>query len=174
MSTDKQTERQKAKGALEFIIPILEKYGFRWCITGGFAAYAYGVDRPLSDIDIDVDCSKDDAKFKEFYAELEPQMTQPLEHLLDQNYDNYNFEITIGGQVIDICPMAEMKVIDKASGTYQPFYEGGYPEVEIIDFEGVKLPLLSKPLVIKNKEMLAWQRESDSRDIAGLKSLLQV
>lgn len=172
MSANKQAERPKAKEALAFIVPILEKYGFRWCITGGFAAYAYGVDRPLSDIDIDVECSKDDAKFKEFYAELEPQMTQPLEKLLDQNYDNYNFEITVGGQVIDICPMVEMKVIDKATGTYQPFYEGGYPEVEIVEFEGLKLPLLSRRLVIKNKEMLAWQRDSDRRDMEGLKALV--
>lgn len=107
------SERQKAKEALSFIMPVLEKYGFKWVITGGFATLAYGVDRPLTDIDIDIDTNKDDPKFKEFMTELAPHITQPLERLHDQNYDNYNFEITYGGQVIDICPMIDLKIFNK-------------------------------------------------------------
>ena len=172
MEAIQQTERLTAKNALAFIIPILEKYNFRWVITGGFAAYAYGVPRELSDIDIDIETNIDDSKFKQFVAELAPHTTQALEHFVDQNYDNYNFEITFGGQVIDICPMTDLKLYNKETSTYEPFYKDGYPNIEETVFEGIKLPLLSKELVIKNKEMLVWQRDTDHRDIAGLKALL--
>jgi hypothetical protein len=165
------SDQQKAHDALSFIIPLIEERKMRWVITGGFAFYAYGVKRKLSDIDIDLDTSKDSSIFNEFMASLKLQMTQPLEHLVDQNYDNYNFEITINDQIIDICPMAEMNIFDKSLGTYQNFYKDGFPAIEVVDFFGLKLPLLAKELVIKNKEMLVWQRESDLADIRGLQAL---
>ncbi len=165
-------DEQNALSALGFVIPLLTKRSFRWCITGGFACYVYGVKRELTDIDIDIDTSKDSSAFQDFVRELTPATSQPLEHFVDQNYDNYNFEITVNGQVVDICPMAEMKLFDKVSSTYQPFYRGVFPDIEVLDFFGLKLPLLSKELVIRNKEELRWQRESDVKDIEGLKLLI--
>ena len=170
MDATKQAEREKAKAALNFIVPILEKYGFRWVITGGFATLAYGVDRPLTDIDIDIDASKDDPKFQEFVAEVAPHTTQSLEHFVNDFYDNYNMEVTIGGVINDICPMPDLKIRNKETGEYEPFYDG-YPEHEIVEFEGLQLPLLSKGLIIENKEMI-MRDEYDARDIAGLKALL--
>ncbi|GEM_PF-1902654 len=178
-------DEQKAIGALKYIMPILERLHLRWCITGGFACYVYGVERPLTDIDIDVEGSKDANAFLTLLTEVMSQITQPLKHFIDQNYDNYNFEITINGQVVDICPMVEMKVFDKLrfpplaqedisrKGKIEaaPFYSGGFPQIEVIDFKGIRLPLLAKDLIIKNKEMLVWKRESDIRDVAGLQRL---
>lgn len=169
MEAIQQSEREKAKEALSFIVPILEKYGFKWVITGGFATLAYGVDRPLTDIDIDIDASKDDAKFKEFVAELAPHTTQPLEHFVSDSYDNYNMEISVSGVIIDICPMADLKVLDREKREYVSFYSG-FPEHELVEFEGMKLPLLSKRLIIENKGMI-MRDEWDARDIAGLKAL---
>lgn len=163
-------EQKKAYEALSFIIPLLQKHNLQWVITGGFACYVYGVPRQLTDIDIDVNASKDTPAFKQFYEELKQYLTQPLKHFVDQNYDNYNFEVTIQGQVVDICPMAEMKVINKQSGQYENFYEG-FPQVEFKNFNGLELPLLAKDLIIKNKEMLVFQRESDRADVAGLRAL---
>jgi hypothetical protein len=164
-------DQQKAHDTLTFIIPRIEERKMRWVITGGFACYAYGVERKLSDIDIDLDTSKENDVFNEFMSSLKPYMTQPLEHLVDKNYDNYNFEITIHDVIIDICPMAEMNIFDKSLGTYQDFYKDGFPRVEVVDFFGLSLSLLAKDLVIKNKEMLVWQRESDMADIRGLQAL---
>lgn len=166
-------EEERAANALRFIVPILRKYHFRWVITGGFAARAYGVDRNITDIDIDIDTSKDAPEFKAFVEEVRPFMTQELEHYVDQNYDNYNFEVTFGGQVVDICPMAEMNVTDKIPGSYIHFYKDGFPEMETVPFHGLDLPLLSKRLIVENKEMLVWQRDSDHRDVAGLRRLME-
>ncbi len=90
---DKVQERQQAKSALAYIIPILEKYKFRWVITGGFACYVYGIDRLLTDIDIDIDTDKDIQEFKSFLEEVETYISQPLENFVDENYDNFNFEL---------------------------------------------------------------------------------
>ena len=158
--------------ALKVLMPILEKYDFTWVITGGFAVIAYSIERPLSDIDIDIKCSKDDQKFKDFVEEMKPYTTQELIHWTDENYDNYNFEITIAGQLIDICPMHEMKVIDTTTGTYQPFYSEDFSEIETVEFQGLRLPLLPKRLIIKNKQMLAMQRDIDRQDIAALQKIL--
>jgi len=173
MEQKKTPEIERAVNALNFIIPTLSKYQFKWAITGGFASLAYGVDRSLTDIDIDINTSKNSPEFISFLKDVEPFMTQPLEHFVDQNYDNYNVEITYQGQVLDICPMAEMNIFEKSSGKYENFYKDGFPEIEFVNFHGLELPLLSKELIIKNKEMLVWQRESDHRDVAGLRELLK-
>ncbi len=162
-------EQQKAYEALTYIIPILEKLNLRWCITGGFACYVYGVPRSITDIDIDIEVSKDDAVFKEFLSIVEPYITSPLEHFFDQNYDNYNVEVM---EILDICPMSEMDIFDKEIQKYENFYKDGFPNVEVVEWQRFKLPLLSKALIIKNKEMLMWQRESDRIDVAELKKLI--
>lgn len=168
-------ETKHAVDALNFIIPILQKYQFQWVITGGFASLVYGVDRQLTDIDIDINTSRNMPAFKNFLKDKEvaPYITRELNHFVDQNYDNYNLEITYQGQVIDICPMAELKIFNQSSKKYEPFdfYKNGFPKVEFVNFHGLGLPLLAKELIIKNKEMLVWQRESDHRDIAGLHKL---
>src|SRR5262249_42576612 len=118
------------------------------------------------------DTSKDAGAFKDLLAAMSAHITQPLIHFVDQNNDNYNFEITVAGQLIDICPMAELKVYDRNAAAYVAFYNG-FPPTEVGVFFGLRLPLLAKQLIIKNKEMFAWQRESDVTDIAGLRALLR-
>jgi hypothetical protein len=164
-------EQKGSYDALTFIMPELEKRGLRWLIGGGFACYVYGIPRKLTDIDIDIDTSKDAAAFKDLLATVDPYITQPLIHFVDQNHDNYNFEITVAGQLMDICPMAEVKVFDRNASAHVAFYEG-FPATEEGDFFGLKLPLLSKQLIIKGKEMYPWQRETDLSDITGLRALL--
>jgi len=171
--SDKTTERKRARAALEFIVPILGRYKFEWVITGGFACYAYGVDRLLTDIDIDIQTGKDSAEFQDFLRELGPYITQPLENFVDDNYDNYNFELTYEGQIIDICPMADLKIFNPDIKAYEPFYKNGFPPIELTDFEGFTLPLLSKRAVIENKEMLTTKDEWQIRDINELRKLLQ-
>jgi len=168
-----EEKRLKALKALEQVIPLLEARDFKWVITGGFACYVYGVDREITDIDIDIDTTKDDSHFQSFIKALSPYITQPLENYVDQNYNNYNFEATFDELVVDICPMAELKVFNKEIGAYEPCYKNGFPSLELVNFCGIDLPLLSKTEIIKDKQKLVWQRESDHRDIEGLKQLIK-
>ena len=171
--TNKENEHQQAKAALSFIVPILEKYKFRWVITGGFACYVYGVDRMLTDIDIDIDTSKDSANFRVFLEEVQPHISQPLVNFVDSNYNNFNFELTIENQIIDICPMNELLIFNKNEGAYVNFYHHAFPTIDMVRFEGFELPLLTKQAIIDNKEMLATKDEWQQRDIDSLRKLLK-
>ena len=164
-------EEKAALEALRFVIPLLESIHVRWVITGGFACYVYGVKRKLTDIDIDIAISKDDPRFIDFMKSLEPNVTQPLKHFVSDAYDNYNLEATISGQIIDVCTMPDLKIFDKIAGSYKPFYENGFPETEVVDFHGISLPLLSKKLVIDNKESI-MRDEWDARDAEDLRALI--
>lgn len=160
----------KALEALKFIIPILKKYKFNWIITGGFACYVYGVDRPITDIDIDIEISKEDEDFNLFIKDVEPYVSQKLTHFKNEFYDNYNVELNYNNQVIDICPSKELKVYYKESGKYENIYNlfGGFPLSNVFKFNGLNLPLLPKKLIIINKEMIIRDKW-DIRDIKGLK-----
>lgn len=41
---------------------------------------------------------------------MQPYNTYELNHFVDVNYDNYNFEVTFAGQELDICPIPELKI----------------------------------------------------------------
>ncbi len=168
---------KQAIHALEFIMPLLKKYDFRWIITGGFACYVCGVSREITDIDIDIDASKDDPAFALLVQDIKPYVTQELIHFVDQNYDNYNIEMTYQNQVIDICPMRELMIHDPLIQAFRHLYDekGGisYEETELVEFHGMKLPLMSKRMIIANKEMLVWKRGSDMHDVRELKKLMK-
>lgn len=165
------SERTKAANALKYIIPLLEKYRFNWVITGGFACYAYGVNRMLTDIDIDIEASMDDRAFMQFMDDVKGFITQPLINYVDKSYNNYNFELTIDDQIIDICPMSELLIYDKKQMKYTNFYTE-FPRIEIVEFEGFRLPLLTKELIIQNKLDLVDKDQWHLRDITELQKLL--
>ncbi len=156
--------------ALHLIVPLLEKTGHRWIITGGFACYVYGVDRALSDIDIDVDCAHDDLAFVTLLNDLQDYITQPLMHLHSDDYDNYNVEATYDGVILDMCPGDNLKLFDPATGGYERAYKTGFPIATKITFHGFNLPLLSKDRIITQKQQL--QRPVDAFDIAALQKIL--
>lgn len=165
-----QTREQQALHALEFIIPLLKD--FTWIISGGFAAYLHGVERSITDIDIDVLGSVHDANFQQLLQAVADYITSPLEHWVDQNYDNYNVELTVDGIIVDLCASKELKIINKQSGQYELLYKHMPFQAETVQFHGLELPIFTKQMIIANKEMLVWQRASDHKDIEGLKALL--
>jgi hypothetical protein len=175
MADELSEDQYRAVCALNIVTPLLRKHNLRWVVTTGFACHVYGVPRPITDIDIDVDGSKDDPAFQSLIADLGAYISQPLKHYIDGRYDNWNFEATIEGQVLDVCSMAEMKVFDRTCNEYVPFYAAGFPDVENRSFCGIELPLMSRAMVIHNKRMLLEDldmepqyRDIHERDIAGL------
>jgi hypothetical protein len=163
-------QEEKALEALSYIAPIFDRLGVRWCIVGGFACRVHGVDRPITDIDIDIAVSKDDPAFGELMAAIASHATSPLEHFVDQNYDLYCIEVM---GILDICTMPELNIFDRETGGYRPIYDDGFPKTEIGHFHGLELPLMAKELIVKNKEALFWQRTRDLSDVAGLKRLME-
>lgn len=173
-STDPQysSTKEKALKALKYITPLLDKYKFKWVLTGGFASYIHGAKRSITDIDLDIFASKDDEGFKKFLEEILPYSKDGLEHFQDTNYDNYSIEIDIEGQIIDICPTKELMIFSEKENKFIsiPFYTKSFKPV-IKHFEGLELPLLSIENIIENKDMLKWKRQRDLDDIKKLRNL---
>jgi hypothetical protein len=48
----------------------------------------------------------------------------------------------------------------------------GFPALEWLNLEGLSLPLQSKHEVLREKESRTWKRDTDLRDIVGLKRLI--
>lgn len=168
------TKKERVTAALKYIIPFLKKYNFRWCISGGFACYLYGVKRPIPDIDIDVEADKDAPKFRNFLGDVKCLTTLPFQRWItaDKNYDNWVMEVTIDNQVLSICTTKNLKLLNKESGRYELFYKKGIPGPTVVNFEGLQLPLSPKEWVIKMKEALAKKKAADQGDIAAMQKLL--
>lgn len=169
------TSEEQAVSALRYIIPFLEKYKFKWCISGGFACYLYGVRRPIPDIDIDVEADKDDEKFKSFIGDIKEFTTLKFQRWItaDKNYDNWVMEATVNGQVLSICSTKNLKLLNKKTGEYEFFYKNGIPKPEIISFKGLKLLISPKKWVVKMKEALAVKKPVDENDILEMKRITQ-
>lgn len=150
------TERQKEQivAALKYISPLFTKYKFNWCISEGLARYIYGIDDNILEIAIDLDVNKDDDKFKEFLKEIKDKITLPLNHWHDKVYEHYVMEVTIDEMILSICPTKNMNIFNKTSGEYELFYKDGVPEPNMVNFEGLEIPLLQKVRFVKMEEHL--------------------
>ena len=167
-----KTEKEKARTALKYIIPILEKYKFKWCISGGFACYLHGVDRPIKAIDIDIEIPKDNPKFIGFINEVREFTELPFQLWIDKNYDNWVTDVVIDSQYLSICDTPDLKLFNKKTGKYEVFYKSGIPKPVIIEFEGLQLPIAPKESVLKMKLALAHKKPIDRVDIKGMKELV--
>lgn len=84
--------------ALIWIVEILEKYQISYFISGGFAARAYGVERPLFDIDIEVA----DADILKIFPEVREYATFGPDRFKDEQWDLNLLTLQYEGQDIDI------------------------------------------------------------------------
>ncbi len=171
--SDVKSREDEAFEALQFMLAKLAKYKIDYVITTGFACYLHGVPREISDIDIDIDISKDDPRFKALYEEFGDLITCELQNFVDANYDNCNFEATYANVILDICTIPDLKVFDPSVKAYTPFYKGEFPKHDVIEWRGLSLKVLDKQLVLENKEILTFQREKDHVDIRELKKIIQ-
>jgi hypothetical protein len=171
MSKDKRKER--AVVALKYIMPFLEKYDFKWCISGGLACHIYGVDRPITAIDIDIETTKDDPRIKSLASAVKEFITLPFQLWIDKNYDNWVMDVTVNGQLLSICTTQELKLFNKETSQYELFYKNGIPEPNIVDFGGLKLPLSPKQWTLKMKKALAHMKPIDKKDISEMEQIVK-
>lgn len=167
-----EIKRQKAITALEYIIPLLKKYHFRWCISGSLACHLYGVKRPITAIDIDVETTKDDPNFKHLLNDVREHTQLPFQLWIDKNYDNWVTNVVINGQILSICTTQELKLFNKQKGEYELFYQGEIPEPVIVKFDSLRIPLAPKESVLRMKEALAVKKGVDEKDIKSMKRII--
>jgi hypothetical protein len=168
----KNTEIQDVAAALNYILPILEKYKLHWCLSGPLAFYIYGVDCPINSIDIDIEIDKDDPKFQSLIKDVKPFTQLPFQLWIDENYDNWVMNVIINKKMLSLCTTPDLKLFNKESGKYELFYPHGIPKTSMVEFEGLKLPVAPKELVLKMRQALAYKKVADEKMISNLEKLL--
>ncbi len=135
----------------------LNAVGARYILIGGFAVIAHGLGRPTKDIDLLIDDSPANvARVKEGLAVLE---------------DNAAAEIDPGDvQRYTVVRVADEVLVDLMGRACGVTLAEAEQDAEIIEIEGVPIPVASKRTLIRTKHTL---RPSDHSDVAYLEALLR-
>lgn len=167
-----ELKTNKAVAALKYIVPLLKKYNFKWCISGSLACRLYGVKRSIGTIDIDVETTKGDPKFKSLLEDVKEYTKLPFQLWVDKNYDNWVTDIVVNGQYLSICTTKELKMFNRNTGKYELFYRNGIPDPVIVDFEGLKIPLAPKESILRMRQALAYKKKVHEMDIKTMQRII--
>lgn len=104
----------KAAAAFHWITNLLESHAIQYKITGGLAARAYGVDRSLADIDIEVE-EKWIASIAQWVS---PYIVYGPDRYKDISWDIQLMTLMYEGQEIDIAA-AEARIYNVKTATWE-------------------------------------------------------
>lgn len=145
------------KQVLKKIVRTLKKNKIVFQIAGGLAAIAYGSKRPLYDIDIDI-YKRDIKKIKKLFK---GRVTKDLFHQQSECWDIQMMILNIDGISIDVTQLEDWYYLNKAG---EKILMVARPEdAEIINIEGIEMPVVKKSELIAYKKAVA--REIDLDDI---------
>ena len=147
--------------AFLWIIEILERMKISYKILGGFAARAYGVDRELADIDIEVD----DGDILLISNEVKPYIVFGPARYKDENWDLNLMTLQYEGQEIDIAGK-ELKIFNKENKNWEKL-GSDLCDCEIVEVYGKKVPIEKLDNLIAYKTKLS--RDVDIKDVIQLK-----
>jgi hypothetical protein len=150
----------KVKNALLWIQSILERADVPYQIVGGLAAYIYGAQRPIADIDLYIP-KEDVAKLEQ---ELAPYISKPLTHYLEGEWDLEYLQLIYQDQKIEIGLVPGVKIRNKDGDWVNQNID--FTTSVISEFEGVRVPLMPKTQLIQYKTLLA--RDVDLFDIQAI------
>lgn len=135
----------------------LNQAGARYLLIGGFAVIAHGLGRPTKDIDLLVDDAPENvARVKEGLAVLEDRAALELD---DGDVRAYT-----------VVRVADEVLVDLLGSACGVTYREAAPDAEVVELEGVPVPLASKRTLIRTKQTV---RPSDLADRRFLEALLE-
>lgn len=156
------SKQENVKEVFDWITGILKKLEIPYHVVGGLAAIAYGADRPIYDIDIDIE----EQNFDKLAAEVKPYLTFGPANFKDPKWDLTMMTIRYHEVDIDISGVNSGKIFDAPSGAWVP-YESNLKNTEQKELFGSVQPLISKEILIRYKQMLG--RPTDLEDINAIK-----
>lgn len=140
---------KKTKAALEWITNILKHHNIPFQITGGLAVRAYGSDRELADIDIEIPESD--------FIKIQHEVSQyivfgPANHK-SELWDLFLMTLNYNSQEIDISGAYHTKIFNKVDGTWV-LLTVDFAKVNYIDIFGLSLPVIHRKDLIDYKRVL--------------------
>ena|SRR3990167_4969559 len=152
---------EKAVNALIWIKNILETHRIPYQISGGLAAKAYGVQRELNDIDIDIP----EEYFPLLASAVCPYITYGPANFRDESWDLMLITLDYEGQSIDLSGAFHSKLYNKQNSQWENCTVD-FSQVRLLDIFGVQVPVISKENLIQYKKSL--QRPVDLIDLQSL------
>ncbi len=149
--------------AFLWITDILEKFGIKYKISGGFVARVYGVNRELVDIDIEVK----DEDIRIIREQVKPYIMYGHKRYLDENWDLELMTLNYEGQEIDIAG-TNAKIFNKQTEKWED-NSSSLDSVEMKEVFGKKVPIESLQSLIAYKSNL--RREVDLEDVRQLQEI---
>lgn len=148
-----------AVAALDWICGCIERLGLPYRITGGLAARAWGAERPLADIDLELP----DAGIAQLVPELAPYVIDGPHRYVERPWDLLLCTLDHHGQIIDLCGGDTCRIHDGAGWRDDPFRPD---EVVHLDVLGRRCPVV--PLDALRAYKGFTDRDVDRADIALL------
>ncbi|MFA5870916.1 MAG: hypothetical protein WC842_03460 [Candidatus Paceibacterota bacterium] len=155
---------RNTKKAFLWIIDILEQHKILYRISGGLAARAYGVDRELADIDVEI-ASKD---FSYILKNVGPYIIFGPTQSKDKNWDLKLMTLLYDDQKIDISE-SEAKFFNKKIKQWENC-SSDLRSRNMVDIYGKVVPVEPIESLIAYKTKLA--REVDLEDVRQLNKII--
>lgn len=150
--------------AFLWITSILEQNKISYKISGGFAARAYGVQRELADIDIDIP----ERDIPTIAHEASSYIKRGPERFKDQQWDLELLTLLYEGQEIDISGV-EARIFNQQTKQWENC-SGSLDNITLLDVYGKKVPIENINSLIVYKSKLS--RDVDREDVRQLTELL--
>ena len=152
--------------ALKWIVNILREFKIPFEIDGGLAAEAYGSNRELADIDINV--------AQEDFDKIVPQVKEYLKFgpdwYKDEHWRLYMMTIKYAGQNIDISALGKIHFYDKEGEQWKDF-PSDMSGTRIMNWLGMDLPFVNEIKLMIYKQKLG--RGVDRKDVHAMTNQLK-
>lgn len=156
-------EESDSNIALKWITDLLNRLDIPYQTVGGLATKCYGSTRPLHDIDFYVPGNE--------IPKLEKELTEYIEfgpaHHRDENWDLVFMKLNYNGYQIEIGDASRARYFDSQSQQWVK-EEINFSESDIIEFDGINLPVMPKQDLMRYKQRL--DRKVDRIDLREMRN----
>jgi hypothetical protein len=153
---DREYSRAPRPEDLVAICRSLNREGARYVLIGGFAIIAHGLERPTKDIDLLIEASPDNIeRIKRALAVLPDNAVQEVEADEITRYD-----------VIRVADEVVVDLLSKACGVT---WEEAERDSEILEMDGVEIPLASIETLMKTKQTVRAHDAADREFLKGIR-----
>lgn len=150
--------------SFKWIINILNKYNFKFQISGGLSAITYGSKRKLYDIDIDLE-SKNIKRLSKL-KEIKKHIIFGPKRIKASNFDVFLLTLNYNGVLIDLGE--SLKMLDSRSNSWIND-RTNFDNFELKNIFGINVPVIPLDGLINYKKILS--RNEDIEDLKYIDSL---
>ena len=153
--------QKNTEGAFKWIVGLLQENKIPFQLSGGFAARLYGANRPLYDIDIEVQ----DRYFDKILPLVKDYIIYGPQRYLDQTFDVLLMTLKYEGQEIDISGCESDRLYNKNTKQWESC---GTKINEVVEKElyGLKVPVIKWQDLVEYKKKIG--RPTDLEDVEAV------